>query len=336
MSEPVVPAANTAPVADAKQVVDGSNEPDFSNMTGAEAKAYVESLKAKDSKPKSKDPGMVADTPKPKSDPVTPETTKSAAQEAMKKYKVKVDGQELEVEEAELLRGYGHQKAANKILQEGKAAQKQALEFVNMMKDPAKLMDALIKLGHDPRKLSEEYLVNALNEDAMDPRDKELRDAKARLKQIDDLEKAQREQVESQRREEMKSKFAKEYETSFIEALKGSGLPQTKPMVAEMAKYISRSAKIGFEMTPAEAAQLVKQDIHNAQLSLYGNSDGETLLRLLGDEAANKILQARGSKLKSPDSFLRTPAEQGEPKERNRDSSRRMTPKEWREYNRKK
>lgn len=258
-----------------------------------------------------------------------------AAKEAIRRHKVKVDGQELEVDEDELKRGYSHQRAANKILQEGKAARKQAEEFIAMMRDKGKLMDVIKKLGHDPRKLSEEYLASQLEDEMMDPRDKELRDAKARLKHIEDMEKKQQEAVQARRHEEMKVKYAKEYETQFVEALKKSQLPPTKPMVAEMAKYIARSAKIGFKMTPDEAAQLVREDIQMAHQRLVGDSDGEVLLKLLGDQVANKIRKYDTDRLKTPEQMLRTPNEQsGERSKRVQQTKTRLTPHEWRLHKR--
>ena len=169
----------------------------------------------------------------------------------------------------------------------------------------------------------------------LDPREKELRDARKKLKSIEDMERQQKEMVEKQRLEEMKQKYVKDYEEKFVGALKESGLPPTKAMIGEMAKYISRSAKIGFKMEPSEAAQLVKEDIQKAQMSLIGNADGETLLKLLGDDVAAKILQARGSKVKN--TGFSTPSTQGERREvQQSGKSGRMSAKEWAEFKRKK
>jgi hypothetical protein len=290
------------------------------DMTGAEAVAYVNAQKAAPTKIEA---------------PAQPNPIKEAAKEAARKYKVKVNGQEHEVEESELLRGYSHQAAANKVLQEGKQARKQAEDFIALMKDPQRFYDAAKEMGHNPRELAEKYLAATLEDEMMDPRDKELRDAKARLKHLDDLDNEKIKQAEAHRHSELTAKYQKEYETSFIEALKETKIPATKPMVAEMAKYISRSAKIGFEMTPLEAATLVREDIQAAQLALFKDSDGETLLRLLGDDQANKILQARGAKVKTPTDNLRTPEKQGEPSVRQKSSTKRMSQQEWRDYNRK-
>lgn len=346
MSDSNASNGNNAPIQGQPQSGDQSAQPDFSKMTGAEAKAWVEAQKAAKEGSKQQPPVASKQAPKPDSQKTAPEANKEAisdaAKEAIRKLKIKHDnGNEEEIDEQEIIKIYkerkGHQRAANKELQEGKALRKQAEEFINMMKDKGKLFEAIKKLGHDPRGLAEEYLAAQLQEELMDPREKEFRDAKLKLQQYEELERKQQQEIEKRRLDELKAKYAKDYETQFIEALKGSQLPQTKAMVAEMAKYISRSAKIGFKMSPQEAASLVKEDIERATKSLYGNSDGETLLRLLGDDVANKMLQARGSKVKSPESHLTTPKDQDfTPRERGGAPNKRMSAKEWREFNRKK
>ncbi len=262
-----------------------------------------------------------------------------AAKEAMRKLKIKYqDGKEEDVDEDEVKKVFierrGHQSAANKILQEGKAAKKQAEQFIALMKDPDKAFEVLAKLGHDPRALTEKFLASKLQDEMMDPRDRELRDAKARLAQIEEMEKQQKDAVKAQHDAAMKKKYAEEYTKQFTDVLKSTGLPQTKETVAEMAKYIHRSAKIGFEMTPQEAAKLVQEDITQRQIAIFSQTDGETLLKLMGDETAAKILAARGAKVKTPESGLATPQEQGEIGQRQRNTRKPTTHKEWRQFNR--
>lgn len=325
---------STAPVA-ATESQASESQVDLMSMTGEQAKAYVAAQKAKEQTAKGnpvKDAAQQAQGKRLSStDPI-----KQAVEEA--KRKLKVDNQE--IDEDEVISTYKarkeHQRAANAELQRGLAARKQAEEFVSMMRDPQKFYETAKKLGHDPRQLAEEYLASQLEDELMDPRDKELKNAKAKLKQIEDLERQQKDAVERQRNEVLKAKFAKDYSDQFVAALQDSGLPPTKPMVAEMAKYISRSAELGFKMTAQEASQLVKEDVAEAHRRLIGDSDGETLLKLLGDEVANKIRKYDTSKLKNPEAALRTPLDQPEPRKRNKDDGKRMSPREWREFNRKK
>lgn len=338
VNQPNQPAVDAAqPAVDAAQPVNSLAGKTIDQVSASEAKLLLEEAKATGKTPEEV---LASKQGQPKSQPVqsTKEALKDAAQEA--KRRLKIDNEE--IDEDEVIKIYRqrkqHQQAASRELNEGKAARKQAEDFIAMMRDPQKFYETAKKLGHDPRKLAEQYLVNQLQDEMMDPRDKELRDAKAKLKEIEDLERKQKEAVERQRLEQMKAKFAEDYNKQFIAALEESGLPPTKPMVAEMAKYISRSAKIGFKMTAQEAAQLVKEDLQNAHRRLIGDTDGETLIKLLGEDVANKVRKYDTSKLKDPNQHLKTPSkyDQPEPRTDRGAPSKRMSAKEWREYNRSK
>lgn len=316
-----------------------AGQPDFQNMTGAQAREWFESQKQKtgEKSPPNKNQKMLegkdpylADAPRQQS---SAESIKEAAAEA--KRRLKIDDQE--VDEDEVIKVFkerkGHQQAANKALQEGKAFRKQAEEFVAMLRDPEKFWEVAQKLGHDPRNLSEKQLVRVLEEEMMDPRDRELRDMKAKLKNIEDLELKQKETVEQERIRVLKDKFAQDYTKQFTEALQQTDLPPTKAMVAEMAKYIARSAQMGFKMTAVEAAQLVKEDQAIALRKLLGETDGEMLIKLLGENVANKIRKWDTTRLKDPTPPRVMPENQGERRER-KTPHKRMSPKEWREFNR--
>lgn len=262
-----------------------------------------------------------------------------AAKEAARKLKIKhQDGSEEEVDEEEVIKTYrerkGHQRAANKELQEGKAERKKAEEALAMLRDPEKFWDIASKLHQDPkvlRSLAEKRLAADLEDELMDPRDKELREAKAKLKQIDDMERKEKEEVAARHREEMKQKYAKEYETQFIEALKKKSVPATKQTVADMAKYIARAAKIGYQLNADQAAQLVREDREQEARHLYGQSDGEVLASMLGEDVINNIRKYDVAKLKDPNAGLKTVAD---PNHVARDrqpkaTGKKMTHKEW-------
>lgn len=295
------------------------------DITGAEALAMVQAEKA------AKQAGIV---PKKAPEASSQETVKEAAAEALRKFKVKVDGEELEVDEDELKRGYSHQKAANKLFQEAKMGRKQAEEFVMMMRDPKTFFETAKKLGHDPRELAEKYLANQLEDELMDPKDKELRELKE-FKTQKERDEAEAKQKEEQKLvETLKTKFAKEYSDQFVGALQQSGLPPTKNTVGRMASYISRAAGIGFKMSADDAARLVKEDLAMEHRAIIGDSDGEVLIKYLGEDITNKVRKYDTGRLKNPEANLRTPVEQGKTRERGT-PHRRMTPREWRDYNRK-
>jgi small-conductance mechanosensitive channel len=255
-----------------------------------------------------------------------------AAAEAMRKLKIKhKDGKEEEVDEGEVLKVYQerkqHQSEASRKLNEGLKLRKQAEEFVSMLKDEGKLRDVLKKLGHDPRKLSEKILGEHLEDELMDPKDKELKTLRQQLEAREAKEKAELDRVQNERKEQLKQKFMKEYESDFVKSLESQKLPPTKEVVAKMAGYVSQFAKQNIKITTDEAASLVKQDIENFTKSVVGNSDGELLLKLLGEDVANKIRKFDTSKIRSPEAMLQTP--QGQVHDRQRKPQERMSARDW-------
>jgi len=277
-------------------------------------------------------------SPSGKSSEASGNPVKEAAAEAARKLKIKNDaGAEEEVDEAEVLKIYkerrGHQRAANKELQEGRAAKKQAEEFISMMKDKGKLFEAIQKLGHDPRKLSEEYLASQLEDDMLDPKDKELRETRKKLSTYEEKEKQAAEAEKKAQDEKIRAKFADDYSKDFVEALKSTDLPPTKVMVGQMAGYVARAAKIGMQMTALEAAKLVGQDEDSRIEHRFKNATPEQIMKILKEEGLQKVRTFDTARLKDPNSHLKTPTEQGEPGKK-REQTKRMTPQEWRKFSR--
>lgn len=268
--------------------------------------------------------------------------TKDAAKEAMRKFKVKVDDKEIEVDEAELLKGYTHGKAAAKRFQEGSRAKAQAEQFIKLMqegqKDPAKLQEVLYKMGYTRqqiREISEKVLAAEIEEDLMDPKDKELKTTKQKLAAYEAEKAKHAEETKQQEHDRLKARYAKEYSEQFIEALKKTGLPQTKPMVALMAGYIKRAADIGYKITADEAAKLVHEDEQKRIQSIVGGSEADILAKLLGEDTLQKLRAYETQRVKDPNSQLNTPKDQADEVRRKRDGTTRMTPQEWRAFNRK-
>lgn len=345
-------ATPQAPVTktDAPTQTQSAPEPvNMDHLSGAEASALVERAKVsgksvEDQFRDEQKSGKSAETrgpdgkflakqaPKEES---TQESLKEAAAEAKRRMKI---GEE-EVDEDEVIRIYkerkGHQRAANEELQKGKAYRRQAEQLINMMKDPEAAFEILSKLGHDARALAEKHLVRQLEEENMDPRERELRDTKKKIQHYEDLEQKKIQAAEAARHQELTKKYTEEYNSTFPKAAQEHGLPATKETIGRMAAYIHKAAKFSsFKMTPSEAAQLVRQDIEKAQQTVFANADGQALLKLLGDEGAKKLLMARGQQVKQ--TGYSTPTEQPNRREIASSKSGRMTQQEWRRYNRSK
>ncbi len=88
-------------------------------------------------------------------------------------------------------------------------------------------------------------------------------------------------------------------------------------------------------MTAVEAAKLVQQDVEMRNQHLFKNLSPDQIIKIVGEDGLKKLREFDTSRLKDPSSGLKTPDEQGEITRKRDPSVKRMTPAEWRAFNRK-
>lgn len=243
--------------------------------------------------------------------------SQAEVKEAARKFKLKVDGREEELGEEEVIRYASMGKAANKRFQEAAKMRQEAEQFVSLLKrDPIKALSDP-KIGHDFRQLAEQYLSQQLEQEMMSPEQRKAREMEQKLREYEDRE---RQEVETKREQEMRSledKYAEGFTKTITDALSMGGVPKTPKTVKRMAELMHKNLQHGFELEPKHLIEMVREDYLAEIKELFGASDGDTLLGLLGDENAGKIRKADLKRLKSnPNPFERKaqgPARQDAP-----------------------
>lgn len=231
---------------------------------------------------------------------VQQEQLTEAQQEQIRKYKVKINNEELEVDEEELLRGYQTRKAADEKFREAAMARKQAEEVIALLKNEDSVFDVLAKLGYDPRDLSEKYLVKQLEEESLSPEEKKLREYERKLAEFENEKKQKEKQMEEEQRLQLINKYTADYSNQVVEALETSGLPKTPHTVKRMAYYLHQGLQRGYDLTAKDVVKLVKEDYIEEQKSLLGGLDPDAITQLLGKETVAKLRKQELSKLKKP------------------------------------
>jgi len=247
-----------------------------------------------------------------------------------RKFIVKVNGADVEVSEDELKTGYQTRKAADEKFREAAMLRKQSEEFISMLRDEGRLFDVIKQLGHDPRTISEKYLVQIMEDEMMDPRDRELRDAKKQLQEIEDQKKAAQKAQEEAQRAELTEKYTTDYVKGITDVLQTAGLPKTEHTVKRMAYYMHQGLQRGYNLSAGDVVDMVKQDYITEQKSLFGALDGDMLLQLLGDDVANKIRKHDISKVKNTHQQLATPQKQPEAVQRKDKPKNSISKDDWR------
>lgn len=236
----------------------------------------------------------------------TPDTTKAEVKDiianapAQQMHKIVVDGKEMEVSTQDLIRHYGKGKAADSRFQEAAAMKSQAEQFINMLKtDPIKVLSDP-RIGHDMRKLAEDYLVSQMKQEMMTPEEKAIQEKLQRL-QILENEKAEQDRIKQQEQSKaLEMKYADQYQKDIIGTLETAGLPKTEHTVKRMAYYMSQALDQGYELSAKDVVDMVKKDYINEIKALYSGLDGDILMDMLGPDLAKKVSKHNLSKLKNP------------------------------------
>lgn len=257
---------------------------------------------------------------------------KEAQQSFKKKLKLKVDGEEIEDEidfndEEGLKRKLQLSYAAKKRMEEAKAAKSKAFEIIKAFEeDPANVFR---KLGPKGREAAERFLLEQIQEEMLDPKDKELRDLKKYKEQVEAEKEQSKKEREKQALAEQEAKYAQEFQKTIIDALGKSGLPKSPEMVKRFARIMQKNLELGLELTADDLVDEVKSDITSIIKSIVGEADGDHLINLFGEDVANKIRKSDIRKLQEKQGQVfqqRSPKQetQTQPK-----SSKPMTMAEW-------
>jgi len=247
------------------------------------------------------------------------------------KERLKVNGEEIEVDYETMKRDYQLRKASDKKFMEASNKEKQVMEFINALRSNPKALLKNPNLGIDIRTVAEEILAEHLEEDMMDPRDRELKKYKQMIAEREEQERIAREEQEQQRVSELKEKYALDYSNQIVETLKSSGLPKTEHTVKRMAYYMHQAVSNGYDLKPQDLAELVRQDYINEHKSLYGAMDEDVLMKMLDSDVIKKIRKAEQKRLNSGN-LPKTPKNQPDVIIKKKSpQSKKMSVQEWKD-----
>lgn len=226
------------------------------------------------------------------------DASKLETEKLLRKFKVKVEGQELEVPEDELISNYQLRKASDKRFQEAMQARKQSEEFIRLLKtDPVKVLNHP-SIGLDAKKWAEEYLISEMQREMMSPEEKQIAEYKEKLSKYEKQEAEYKAQQENAQKEAVKQKYQADYHKQIVEALDTSGLPKTEYTVQRMIHYMSKALSAEYELSAKDVTDLVRRDYINDTKALYSGLDSDALISILGDDVAGKLRKADLAKIK--------------------------------------
>lgn len=246
------------------------------------------------------------------------------AETAARLYKVKVDGQEMEVPEDELIRGYTHGKAAAKRMEEAAMSRKEAETVLRIFKENPR--EAFRLLGSDARQFAEQVINDELQEALLSPQERELRDYKRKVEEYESQSRQAKEQYE---REQMEAEIARQSESiqqDIIGTLESAGLPKTERTVGRIVYYMQAALQAGYNVTPKDVVEQVRNDYKHDLNSLLGGLPEDALEAFLGADVVRKIAKSTVKQAKVPATVPKSVNQDRKPKE---DGKKIMSPKDF-------
>lgn len=215
---------------------------------------------------------------------------------AERKFRLKVNGQEKEFTEAEVLKRAQLAEAAQEKFQ--KAAHLEKLEKAIQQGD----RKAIQKLLGDDRfhNFAVEYLSERLEEEEMSPKERELRARERQLAEHEERIKSEQAEKQAQAMQQLEDHFAQKFDQEFSAAMKQLKLPPTPKAVARMAELMKQNLEMGLDLPATSIAQLVKEELTTTVKSIMDGLDDDSLAALLGEQVEEKLRKRSMAKLKNP------------------------------------
>ena len=205
-------------------------------------------------------------------------------------YKVQVDGQEFEVDEAELTRGYAHNRAASKRMEEAAMGRKEAEQVIRLFRENPK--EAFRILGGDARKFAENLINEELQDAMLSPQEKELRQYKSQVEQYETQRRQAQEQYDQQMLQQQIDQQANNIQAEIISVLDTSGIPKTERTVGRIIHYMQSALSAGYNVSPKDVIEQVRLDYKQDLNAMLGGLPDEALEAFLGQDITRKIAKS--------------------------------------------
>lgn len=222
-------------------------------------------------------------------------------QKALAKYKVKVDGEELEVDENELKRSYAHAKAAAKRMEEAAEMRKQYQREIqiakgfeqwidNVKNNPEALFALAEQLGLDVDDIAMRRAAERLKYEYMDENQRRAYDNERELQRYKQMEQRQAELQRQQAEQQYLAKARESVESEFVDFFTEQGIKPTPTTLARIAELKLGAAAAGRSLSMADAWKRVQAEQQRARLEMLANLSDEDI-KALPKESLQKLRQ---------------------------------------------
>lgn len=230
------------------------------------------------------------------------ERKQTPEQKAVAKFKVKVDGEELEVDENELKRSYAHARAAAKRMEEAAEMRKSYQRQIqiaegfekwidNVKSNPEALFSLAEQLGLDVDDIAMKRAAERLKYEYMDESERRAYDNERELSRYRQLEQQQQERQRQEAEQQYLAKTRETVESEFVQFFTEQGIRPTPDILERIALLKYNAAVQGKRISVADAYKHAKASSDQARLRMLANLSDDDF-KNLPDDAKKKLRQA--------------------------------------------
>jgi len=220
------------------------------------------------------------------------------ATEAPKRYVVKVDGKETEVDEKELIKSYQLAKTSYQRMAEANKAKQEAEGLLKQVEeDPLKFLQHRNK---NVREAAEKFLYEELKKEQMSPEQRKLAEYEQKLAAIEKEKEEARTQEESKKFQEEQQRYAQELDKQLTDALNKANLPKKAHTISRIAYIMESALSNGIDLSVDEAIDYYNNIYSNDIKEYISTLKGDSLLSFLGKDILNEIRRADVGRIKNP------------------------------------
>lgn len=229
----------------------------------------------------------------------SPDAAAQTPQDPAKPYQIKVNGKVMNVSIDELRalaqKGIG----AESKFSEAARIREQTEAFRKRLKeDPiAALTDPSLGLEFD--KIAQDHLFKKIQREQLSPEQRELAELREKLKASEDEKMKTLEAQKAQEHEALVQHYNEQHERDIMGAMEQGKLPKTPQTVSRFARYMLEGLTRGITLKPVDLIEIVRNDYLGEIGSLFGTSEGDQLLQMLGEPVLKKIREAELKKIQS-------------------------------------
>lgn len=220
-----------------------------------------------------------------------------------RKHKLKVNGKEIELSEAEVLRKAQVAHAADEKFKRAAEIERQAEQFLEALRTNPVAILTHPELGIDFRTIAEEYLGEHVRKEMMDPMERELEELR-QFKQQQEIRQREEQENSLSERQRQEQEIAHRqtveyYDKKISDVLMESNLPKTPYTVKRVADILKHYVSQGYDLDINAAVDMVREDYSTDLTSIVGSLDGDALISFLGEDIVKKIRRHDIAKLRA-------------------------------------